>query len=109
MYSIFLSYFSATLGLIIGAISVFKDFMIVTLIAHVVCPARNAGWYIAFSLCLIWALYNLNEYHVYVLYPFGVRDPSVQLQQINWTHTALLAISSFFGAYGGKISLSEEA
>lgn len=102
MFSVFVSHLSPTLGLLLGVFNVLVDFYIVTIIARIVCPLPKTGWGIAFAICLIWSIYNLATYHTYVLFPFGVKDPSVPLPPIVWSHVAILATASFMGAVAAK-------
>ena len=102
LLTLFAAKISSTLGLIFSIAGVFMDFLVVTLIARLVCPSQKVGWGIAFLLCLIIAVYNLCQYHVYALFPFGSKGTGEPVPPIIWWHVIILVISSLMGAGAGS-------
>ena len=97
-----LSKISPILGLIFNAVDIFMGFFIVTFVSGKICPSSKIGWCIAFTICLLLSFFNLKDYHVYVLFPLGVRDPGAPTPAIIWWHIVILVVSSFVGGFAGR-------
>lgn len=102
LVTVFSSHISPTLGLIFGIPAIFIDYLIVTFVAKFVCPSSIIGWTVSFGLCIIKSVRNLIIYHSYVLFPFGLEDPTSPIPPIIWWHVVLLFIASLGGAWIGK-------